>query len=572
MQDGNAVGAEPLASETPPIAVIPKNRAPLLPTVFTHLPLGAVRPAGWLKRQLELQKQGLTGAAETLYDALTPASAWLGGNGEAWEKGPYYVRGLIALAYTLDDAELKQRAQKWIDWVLQSQRPDGSFGPSSNDDWWPRMIVLCYLRDYAEATGDGRVVPFFSNYFRYQAKTLPSRPLRDWGRSRAGDNIDVVLWTFNRTGDQSLLRLAKMLAEQAYPWSSIYTDNRFYGFGDDFQPHHIVNVSQALKFPPVIWQLTHDPKDRDAFNAGIANLTRQYGRIDGEFSGTEMLSNLSSTAGVELCADVERIISNGIAIDILGDPALGDQLEKVAYNSLPAHTSPRMQQITYYQLLNQATCTPGGHGFTQDYSNGNMPGPYSGFPCCCYNWHAAWPKFIQAMWATTNDDGLALIAYGPSTVDATVGGSVPIHIGESTDYPFGDSVALKIDPAKPVAFPLMVRIPGWCEQPSVRVNGQRLSGVKPGTFLRIERHWAKGDQVDLHFPMTVRTSRWVNHSVGFERGPLAFALAIEEKWKRTKDHLGDFDEFEVLPESPWNYAVQLPGDGSDVAVKTHPVS
>ncbi|MGN6726545.1 MAG: hypothetical protein ACTHLZ_11550, partial [Tepidisphaeraceae bacterium] len=180
LQDGNAVGAEPLASETPPIAVIPKNRAPLLPTVFTHLPLGAVRPAGWLKRQLELQKQGLTGAAETLYDALTPASAWLGGNGEAWEKGPYYVRGLIALAYTLDDAELKQRAQKWIDWVLQSQRPDGSFGPSSNDDWWPRMIVLCYLRDYAEATGDGRVVPFFSNYFRYQAKTLPSRPLRDW--------------------------------------------------------------------------------------------------------------------------------------------------------------------------------------------------------------------------------------------------------------------------------------------------------------------------------------------------------------------------------------------------------
>ena len=432
-------------------AIVP-NREPLAKSAFIRLPIGSVRAEGWLLRQLNLQKAGLTGSAEKLYDALTPDSGWLGGEGEAWEKSPYYVKGLIALAYTLDDAELKTRAQKWVDWSLQSQRPDGFFGPATNDDWWPRMVVLFYLRDYYEATGDARVLPFFTSYFRYQLANLPARPLKDWGKSRAGDNADVVLWLYNRTGDAFLLDLAKLLREQAYPWSSIFAENRFYDFANDFQPHHIVNVSQALKTPAVSWQTTKDDADKSAVAEGIAHLEKQYGRIDGQISGTEMLSGRRSTDGVELCADIERIISNTVAINAIGDASLGDSLEKVAYNSLPAHTSPRMRQITYYQLPNQIAATFGGHGFTQDYGNGNVPGPHSGFPCCCYNWHAGWPKFVESMWSATPDGGLAAIAYGPNHVTTTVAGGVPITITETTDYPFKETISLKIEPQKAATF------------------------------------------------------------------------------------------------------------------------
>ncbi len=571
-----AVAAQPagqVAADAPAHDAAVPNRAPLEQTPFVRLPLGSVHPEGWLRRQLELQKAGLTGSSEDLYDALTPNSGWLGGTGEGWEKGPYYVKGLIALAHTLDDADLKQRAQKWVDWTLQSQRPDGFFGPASNDDWWPRMVVLYYLRDHYEATGDERVIPFLLNYFRHELKALPGRPLVEWGRARAGDNIDVVLWTYNRTGEPFLLDLAKLLYKQAYPWTSIFADNRFYAFGSDFHPHHIVNVSQALKMPAVSWQFTHDPADRAAFEKGVANLERQYGRIDGQVSGTEFLSNLSSTAGVELCADAERILSNGIAIDILGDPALGDQMEKVAFNSLPAHTSPTAHQMTYYQFPNQVAATIGGHGFTQDYANANVPGPYSGFPCCCYNWHMAWPKYVQGMWAATADGGLALIAYGPNKVNATVAGGVPVGITQATDYPFKETISLAVEPQRAVTFPLVLRVPGWCETPSIKVNGKAVGGVKAGTFHRIEREWKPGDTIELTFPMEVRASTWINNSVGLERGPLAYSLKIAEDWKKHQELLKDFDEYEVLPTTPWNYALAVDRDAvaKSVVVEEHPV-
>ncbi|MFT3786483.1 MAG: glycoside hydrolase family 127 protein [Tepidisphaeraceae bacterium] len=554
----------------PPPNAIVVNRPPLERTPFVRLPIGAVKPEGWLRRQLDLQKTGLTGAAEKLYDALTPDSAWLGGKGENWEKGPYYVKGLIALAHTIDDQELKDRAQKWIDWTLKSQQSDGQFGPPNNDDWWPRMVVLFYLRDHYEATGDARVLPFLLNYFRFQLNTMPGRPMREWGRARAGDNLDIVLWTYNLTGEPFLLDLAKVLNDQAYPWTSIFSDSRFYDFGEDFHPHHIVNVSQALKLPPIAWQFTHNAADRDTYQRGVTNMNERYGRIDGQVSGTEMLSGRASTDGVELCADVERIISSGIAVDILGDATIADQMEKVAYNSLPAHTSAELKQITYYQLPNQVAAVHGGHGFTQDYPNGNLPGPHSGFPCCCYNWHAGWPKFVQNMWAATDDGGLALVAYGPNRVTTKVRGDATVRIVQTTDYPFKSGVALDVTIDKPTTFPLALRIPQWCANVEIRVNGQRLDGVTPGQFLRVEREWKTGDKVELNFTMAVRTSTWANGSVGLERGPLAMTLKVGEDWKSIHNFSG-FDEFEIRPTTAWNYALQIDRAAPNVQVIEHDV-
>jgi hypothetical protein len=158
---------------------LPQNRAPLSPAAFQALPLGAVRPRGWLADQLRVQANGLTGHLEEFWPDLRHNNAWLGGDGEAWERGPYFADGLIPLAYLLDDPQLTARAQKWVDWTLNHPQPNGQIGPRTNSDWWPRMVMLKVLAQYYEATGDRRVLPVMLGYCRYQAGAIKARPLSD---------------------------------------------------------------------------------------------------------------------------------------------------------------------------------------------------------------------------------------------------------------------------------------------------------------------------------------------------------------------------------------------------------
>lgn len=548
----------PPPASLPPTPVV-TNRAPLLATPFVALPLGSVRPQGWLLKQCELQRDGLTGNAETLYaNDLGTNSGWLGGSGESWERGPYYFKGLVALAYTLDDPGLKQKAQKWMDWLLDHQRADGYIGPASNSDWWPRMIATYALRDYYEATGDPRVPVVLENYFHYMLANLPSRPLNEWGKARAGDEMDVALWLYNRTGDTNLLSLVQLLHQQAYDWPDIFTSNNFVLYGKDFQPKHNVNIEEALKMPAVYYQLSQQSSDQNAVTLGIDNLMRENALSFGINSGTEFLSGDASIQGVELCAIVEAMLSLETAVRISGDPLLADRLETISFNALPAALANNIKGIQYYTLANNVIAIYGGHGFDEDYANATLPGPYSGYPCCRYNFHMGWPKYIQNSWAATPDGGLALIAYGPTIVTAMAGGT-QVQINEDTAYPFEEQIRLNVALTNSAAFPLVLRIPGWCTNATVTVNGQPQTGISPGSFFRIQRTWTNDDKVVVNLPMPIQTLTGPSQSIAINRGPLVYSLRIGERWTvRTPDPRGKgFDEFEIHPTTPWNYALQL---------------
>ncbi|MGA2243997.1 MAG: beta-L-arabinofuranosidase domain-containing protein [Verrucomicrobiota bacterium] len=542
----------------PPTGVVP-NRAPLSKTPFAALPLGSVRPQGWLLKQCELQRDGLTGNAEAVYaDDLGANSAWLGGSGEAWERGPYYLKGLVALAYTLDDPGLKQKAQKWIDWLVEHQGADGYLGPAANNDWWPRMVATYALKDYYEATADARVPVVLDHYFHYLLANLSQRPLKEWGKARAGDEMEVALWLYSQNGDTNLLSLVQLLQKQAYDWTGIFTSNRFMLYGTDFQPKHNVNVEQALKFPPVYHQLSAQPDDDAALALGLNNLMREHGLPCGINSGTEFLAGNSSIQGVELCAIVEAMLSLETAVRITGDPVLADRLETISFNALPAALGHDIKALQYYILPNTVIATNGGHGFGQDYANAILPGPHSGFPCCRYNFHMGWPKFVQNSWAATDDGGLALMAYAPTAVNSLVH-DVRVQISEETGYPFAELVRLRISAGKPVTFPLVLRIPAWCSNALVTVNGRAQGRVAAASFYRLARKWKSGDTVDVRLPMAVQLLSGPSRSVAVSRGPLVYALKVGEQWDvRTPDPLKlGFDEFELRATTPWNYALAL---------------
>jgi hypothetical protein len=535
-----------------------RNRAPLVETPLLHLPLGAVRPEGWLFRQLHRQVEGLTGHAEEVFPELGPANAWRGGTGDDWEKGPYYLRGLIALAFVLDHPRLRTRAGGWVDAILSGQREDGQIGPASNFDWWPRMVITSSLRDYFEATGDGRVAPALLRYARYMAAAIPEHPLQDWARARVADQIDTWFWLYNLTGETFLLDLADKLKDQGNRWNAFFAELAV--SEEDFHPLHGVNVSQAMKYPVVGYQRSGLEGDRALFGTAWRNLREAHGLAFGMWSGTERLAGRADHQGVELCSMAEQLLSNAIALKVLADPAVGDEQERIAYNLLAAATGTEFRQYQYYTLPNAPVAKRNRRGalpFADDHGDDLLLSPHSGFHCCCYNLHMAWPKFVQNTWMATGDGGLALVAHGPTSVSTRIAG-VNVSITSNTDYPFGDTISLEITAGSPVRFPLLLRIPSWCKRPKVRI-GEEILAAEPNTFARIDRVWRTGETVVCDFPSEVSTSFAASGAVSVWRGPLAFSLRIEERAVRVTADAGGFEELELLPVGAWNYALCLYG-------------
>jgi len=270
------------SNSVPSPATAPKNRTPLAPNAFYPLPLGSVRPTGWLRRQFQIQADGLGGHLDETWPDVGPNSGWLGGTGESWERGPYFLDGLVPLAYLLDDRGLKAKAPKYIDWTLSSAASTGMIGPKSNDDWWPRMVMLKVLTQYQEATGDARVIPIMERYFAYQSSQLSKRPLDSWGKYRWQDEVLSVVWLYNRTGNRDLLRTARLLHDQGHEWrlqfeNFQYKDKQTAAVlkvkeGTPLQNRametHGVNNAMGLKSSAVWWLFSKDPADRAGARAG----------------------------------------------------------------------------------------------------------------------------------------------------------------------------------------------------------------------------------------------------------------------------------------------------------------
>ncbi len=552
-----ALAGAALAQTPAPVPV--KNRAPLASTPYTLLPLTSVKPEGWLKRQLQIQADGLSGHIEEIWPDLGPASGWLGGKGESWERGPYYLDGLIPMAYELQDPVLIARAKKWVDWTLNNQGPNGEIGPPTNKDWWPRYVMLKALAQYQEATGDPRVIPLMERYFAYQAANLDKEPLKQWAIYRWQDEALTLLWLYNRDGDTKLLDLARKLHDQGYYWPAQFADfpplyrNKVTG-NDCTLKTHGVNNSQGLKTAAIWWQVTKDKADLDGLYNQFKVLDKYHLQPSGVHSGDEHYAGLDPSQGTELCSVLETMYSLEHIVAATGDPAFADRLEKVAYNPQPGTFTKDMWAHQYDQQANQALVSVAKRAWSDNGPDSNLYGLEPNFGCCTANMHQGWPKFIANLWMGTREDGLAAVAYGPSRVTAVLKGGVNVTVVEDTGYPFRQEIHFTVNPSKPAAFPLELRIPAWATQASVRVNGKAVAGVKPGTFHKLNRKWKRGDKIEVTFPMQPRLSRWYRNSVAVERGPLVYSLKIGEEWKKAKDRPRAPD-WSVAPTTPWNYGL-----------------
>jgi hypothetical protein len=551
------------------------NREPLKENPFLLLPLGSVKAEGWLHEMLLRQKNGSTGKLDELYPlVMGNNNGWLGGDGDQWERGPYWIHGLITLAYLLEDEELINKTTPWVEWALNSQKPSGYFGPdkdypnlkgvqrTNSADWWPRMVVLKILQQYYSATEDARVIEFMRNYFKYQLETLPETPLDNWtfwARYRGGDNLMVVYWLYNITGDKFLLDLAEIIHAQTFDYTYRFLETDLIRNQENI---HCVNLAQGIKEPAVYYQQSKDDKHIESIKKAFADIKRYSGQPQGMYGGDEALRNNIPTNGVELCSVVELMFSLENILAITGEIPFADHLERIAYNALPAQVTDDFMERQYFQQANQVHVTREDRNFSLNHGGTDICfGLLTGYPCCTSNMHQGWPLFVQNLWYATPDRGLAALLFAPSTVTALVGDSTKVTITEETNYPFEENIRFNfsMDENSPANFPFRLRIPEWCTSAKVEINGEIYSRPEGNQVIKIERNWKNNDVVELTIPAEIKLNRWYENSVSVDLGSLNFVLKIEENWEKvinTKDpDVFGNHYYEVTAASPWNYGL-----------------
>ncbi len=547
------------------------NPPPLLKNAFIKLPLGTVRPLGWLKSQLEDQAAGLTGNLDNFWPDLVNSS-WRGGNGEAWERGPYYLDGLVPLAYILNNDTLIRKVKRWLEPILSSSIDSGWYGPSKNRDRWPLAVANKVLMQYYEASDDKRALNVLVKYFRYLHDTPPDWPDKEWRGVRAMENAVTGYWLYRQTGEPWILETIQSIQKNSYDWTSYYekfpwdsaavADKKVpLNWGPEGLTAHVVNNAMAIKYPGLWYQQSKDERFKKAVFAGIEKYDLNHGQAGGRFSGDEHLSGKSPARGSELCSVVEYMFSLEELYEILGDNRLADRLELLTFNSLPGTTTPDMWAHQYDQQSNQVLVSAAKRDWTTNGDYSNIYGLMPDFACCLANMHQGWPKFVESMWMATNDNGLALVTYGPSVVKAKVADGKVVTITEETGYPFNGSVKLTMSMERPVRFPVYLRIPGWADSVTLKYKNKTII-VKGDSEYKIKARWKNGEQISIEVPMDIRVEQRYNKSLAMLRGPLYFSLRIDKEYKSVKINYDNFGykgsvDWQITPTSQWNYGLLI---------------
>jgi hypothetical protein len=547
------------------------NPEPLIQNAYIKLPLGSIKPAGWLKSQLEVQAAGLTGNLDDFWPDLVNSS-WRGGDGEAWERGPYFLDGLIPLAYMLNNNTLIEKSEKWIEKIIASTSDSGWYGPVKNKDRWPLAVANKVLMQYYEATGDTNALNVLIRYFRYLHNTPPDWPDKEWRGVRAMENAVTGYWLYRQTGEKWILETIESIQRNSSDWTSYYekfpwdsaasADNKIpLNWNSDGMTAHVVNNAMAIKYPGLWYQQSNDERFKNAVFEGISKYDRNHGQVGGRFSGDEHLSGKNPTRGTELCSVVEYMYSLEELYAIFGDNRLADRLESLTFNALPGTTTPDLWAHQYDQQSNQILINSDKRDWSTNGNFSNIYGLMPNYGCCLANMHQGWPKFTGSLWMATNDNGLVAVAYCPSTVKAFVGKGTEVTISEETEYPFKGSIKLTINTKKTVKFPLYLRIPGWADTVSISFKNKSIQGI-PGSTVKIMEKWKDGDIVFMNIPLKIRTERRFNNSVSILRGPLYFSLRIDKDYKSVKinydnpNFKGSID-WEINPKSDWNFGLMI---------------
>ena len=511
-----------------------------------------LKPQGWLKRQLEIQAESLSGNLHKVWRDVRD-SAWIGGDAEGWERVPYWLDGFIPLAYLLERQDLMADAKKYIDAIVSAQQEDGWICPCkpeerSSYDTWAVQLICKVLTVYYECSGDERIPEVLYKTLKNYHQLLKTGAVKlfEWGKYRWFECFIAINFLYERCHEEWLRELAHILKEQGADYRQL-TELWKRPLNKWTFDTHIVNLAMMLKYECVSCDLLGE--DYHDFAEELRALLDRYNGTPVDlFTGDECLSGLSPVQGTELCAVVEQMYSYELLYAYTADPKWAEHLETIAFNALPATISDDMWAHQYVQQSNQISCEkfPGKSFFRTNGPSAHLFGLEPNYGCCTANFNQGWPKL--ALSTFLHKDGEILSAL-PIPSKLNVEG---ISIEVESNYPFENSFTYHIKAEK--AFTLKVRIPSFAEHLSV--NGQPQEEADLLTFAI-----SAGEQREI--TIVFETSpKLLDRPHGLKTvkcGSLVFSLPIQYEKKMleyTKDNVErkfPYCDYEYIGQSPWNY-------------------
>ena len=513
-----------------------------------------VKPRGWLRRQLEIQAEGLSGNLHKVWPDIRD-SAWIGGDREGWERVPYWLDGFIPMAYLLENEELIAQAKRYIDAILDAQQPSGWICPCTEEaipayDNWAVQLISKVLVVYYECSGDtripGAVYRVLKNY--YELLKSGTITLFRWGKARWFECFIAIGFLWERNPEPWLKDLAKLLKEQGADYPS-FTERWKRPINQWTFETHIVNIGMMLKYEAVSFALLEEPYTDAAEN--LYNVLKQYNGTPVEtFTGDECLSGLSPIQGTELCAVVEQMYSYEWLYAVTGEDKWAERLEVLAFNALPATISEDMWTHQYDQMSNQIACQrfPGKSLFGTNGREAHLFGLEPNYGCCTANFSQGWPKFARSAFMHRGNEIISVLPV-PSELKSDVA-----NICLETKYPFENSFLYSIEAKQDCSF--RMRLPSFARR--VTVNGEVVNEV--AVFLKA----GESKKLAVCFQTDIRIEKRPHNLNAVKCGSLVFSLPIQyeavmqEYEKNGVERKFPYCDYEYVPKSDWNYGFSSP--------------
>jgi DUF1680 family protein len=224
----------------------------------------------------------------------------------------------------------------------------------------------------------------------------------------------------------------------------------------------------------------------------------------------------NDSAYAETCAAIGMALWNHRMFLMSGDGKYADVLEREVYNGLLSGVSLAGDRFFYVNPLG----SKGNHHRV----------PWFDCSCCPTNIVRYLPGIGERAYAWRGNGIWTVLYMGSTTTVPLEGGKV--RLTQETKYPWDGEITLTVEPEKPFAFDLHLRLPGWCkESKTLTVNGAKVADVKfRKGYATLSRTWNAGDVVRLSLPMPVQrvhADPRVKADVGrvsLQRGPVVSCL------------------------------------------------